>query len=43
MAVLTKYIEKEWDSITDQLKNYSSSMKNRIHSCLILEGMITKY
>ena len=44
LAVLMKDIEKEWDSITDnQLKNYSSSMKNRIHSCLLLEGMITKY
>ena len=44
LAVLMKDIEKEWDSITDnQLKNYSSSMKDRIHSCLLLEGMITKY
>ena len=44
LAALMKDIEKEWDSITDnQLKNYSSSMKDRIHSCLLLEGMITKY
>ena len=44
LAVLMKDIEKEWDSITyNQLKNYSSSMKDRIHSCLLLEGMITKY
>ena len=44
LTVLMKDIEKEWDSITDnQLKNYSSSMKDRIHNCLLLEGMITKY
>ena len=43
LAVLTEDIEK-WDSITDnQLKNYSSSMKDRIYNCLLLEGMITKY
>ena len=35
LAVLTKDIEKEWDSITDnQLKNYSLSMNDRINSCL---------
>ena len=44
LAVLAKDIEKESDSITDnQLKNYSSSMKDRIHRCLLLEGVNTKY
>ena len=44
MAVLTKDIAKEWDNITDnQLKNYSFSMKDIIHICLLFEGMIIKY
>ena len=44
LAVLTKDIEKELDSITDnQLINYLFSLKDRIHSRLKLEGMITKY
>ena len=44
MAVLIKDIGKEWDSITDnQLKNYSLSMKDRIHSYLLLERIKSKY
>ena len=41
---LRKRVEKEWDSLTKKnLQIYSNSMNNRIESCLLLNGKITKY
>ena len=41
---LRKRVEKEWDSLTKKnLQIYSDSMNNRIESCLLLNGKITKY
>ena len=41
---LRKRIEKEWDSLTKKnLQIYSNRMNNRIESCLLLNGKITKY
>ena len=41
---LRKRVEKEWDSLTKKnLQIYSNSMKNRIKSCLLLNGKIIKY
>ena len=41
---LRKRVEKEWVSLTKKnLQIYSNSMKNKIESCLLLNGKITKY
>ena len=41
---LRKRVKKEWDSQTNKnLQIYSNSMNNKIESCLLLNGKITKY